>query len=317
METQARSAPDRAGREIRNVALLDLTGAEAATALDGVTRISNVATILAPESLLARLSSIPMENVAATVPVPEGTRTRVFSGQITLGGDALAGSDADHHEVLVAAGQLILTSPVTRVGYTDLILLGQVIAPTGSETALGAVSRRLSGQVLYYPYVEGATVRPLLAGTISGEALANIAGQPTDILLSVGNLVVTSPARRLGYQHVAVTGNVVVPKDTDSEILSRLIPLSGQVVSYSAPPRVFDGKDHFSADFFELLDEPITLVLDGKFSFDQDIPRELLLQKLAALVFDGKIRAPRHLVPVLQARSIARDGKIDVDTESD
>ena len=57
------------GREIHNVALLDLTGANSAAALDGVTRISRVSAILVPESLLPRLSSIPMDRVAATVPV--------------------------------------------------------------------------------------------------------------------------------------------------------------------------------------------------------------------------------------------------------
>ncbi|MBV8715148.1 MAG: hypothetical protein JOZ65_08775, partial [Chloroflexi bacterium] len=77
-------------REIHNVALLDLTGANSATALDGVTRISRVSAILVPESLLPRLSSIPMERVAATVPVRDGQRTRVMSGQIILSGDALA-----------------------------------------------------------------------------------------------------------------------------------------------------------------------------------------------------------------------------------
>ena len=312
METQSVSAPAPAGREIRDVALLDLTGADASTALDGVTRISHVATILVPESLLPKLSSIQLENVAATVPVPDGRRMKVWTGQITLSGEALS-AKASKDEALVVAGQLILTSPVREVGYADLILMGQIIAPTGSETALGAGATRLSGQVLYYPYVDGANVRTVFGSTVSGEALANVAGEPTDILLSVGNLVVTSPIQRLGYQHVVATGHVVVPRGTDSELLSRIIPVGGQLATYTAQPKVFEGKDHFSADFFELFDEPITLVLDGKFSFDQDISRELLLQKLAGLVLDGKISAPRHLVPVLQARSIARDGKISAD----
>lgn len=317
MEAQAKSAPDRPAREIRNVALLDLTGADASTALDGVTRISNVATILVPESLLPKLSSIPMEHVASTVPVPDGRRIKVWTGQITLSGDALANPNSQDDEWIVVAGQLVLTSPVQQMGRAELAVMGQIIAPTGSETALGAAISRLSGQVMYYPYVEGANVRVVFGGTISGEALANTGGEPTDILLSIGNLVVTSPIQRLGYRHIAGLGHVVVPKDLDGEQLSRFIPVGGQLAKYAAPPHVFDGKEHFSAGFFELFDEPITLVLDGKFSFDQDIPRELLLQKLAGLVFDGKITAPRHLVPVLQARSIARDGTISVDDAVD
>ena len=47
-------------REIKNVALLDLTGASSTDVLDNVAKISNVATILVPESLLGKLMTIPM-----------------------------------------------------------------------------------------------------------------------------------------------------------------------------------------------------------------------------------------------------------------
>jgi hypothetical protein len=96
--------PERQGREIRNVALLDLTGAQAATALEGVTRISHVAAILVPESLMSKLSGIELDRVAATIPVPDGRRTKVFSGQITLSGEALAGTgEADDDMSLPAS----------------------------------------------------------------------------------------------------------------------------------------------------------------------------------------------------------------------
>jgi hypothetical protein len=74
---------------------------------------------------------------------------------------------------------------------------------------------------------------------------------------------------------------------------------------------VFDGKDHFSAGLFELFEAPITLVLDGSYSFDDDVTPELLRRCVAAIVLDGKIRAPRRLVPMLQMLCIARDGKIE------
>jgi hypothetical protein len=300
------------GREIRHVALLDLTGANSATALDGVTRISHVSTILVPESLLPRLSSIPMEHVATTVPVRDGQRTRVMAGQILLSGEALASPDeGQRDDMLVIAGQLILTSPLKKVGYADLVVLGQVIAPTGSETAFGAGLTRLSGQVVYYPYVEGASVRTLTSNVISGEALANSGGQPTDILLATGQLVVTSPLQRLGYQQVVAIGHLVAPSATSGELLPRLISVGGQVVTSSGPVRAFEGKDHFSAGLFELFDEPITLVLDGSFSFDDDVAPELLRRSVSAIVLDGKIAAPRRLVPMLQLLCVARDGKIE------
>jgi hypothetical protein len=192
------------------------------------------------------------------------------------------------------------------VGYSDLIVLGQLVAPRGSETALGAGLRQMSGQAVYYPYVEGSDVRLLSSGAISGEALANVNGQPTDTLLVTGQLVVTSPIQRLGYQQVVAIGHVVVPRETDAGVLGRLTSVGGQLAEYAAPPRIFDGKDHFSAGFFELFEQPITLVLDGAFSFDEDVSPELFRRKVAGIVLDGTIRASRRLIPMLQHLSIAR-----------
>jgi hypothetical protein len=299
------------GREINHVALLDLTGAQAAHALEGVTRIKHVSAILVPESLLPRLTSIPMEHVAATVPVRDGQRARVMSGQIILSGEALGNpGDEQSQDMLVIAGQLIVTSPVSKVGYRDVVVLGQVLAPRGSEAALGAGLTRMSGQVAYYPYTDGATVRTISASGISGPALINAGGQPTDMLLATGSLVVTSPITELGYREVVAISHLVVPGATDTALLSRFASVTGQVLTWSAPPRLFDGKDHFTAGFFELFEEPITLVLDGKYTFDEDIPPELLRRAVAAIVLDGKISAPRRLVPMLQMLCIARDGRI-------
>src|SRR3954469_14344669 len=77
-------------RESKDVALLDLTGASGPDVLDGVTHISNVAAILVPESLLGKLLAIPMQHVAATVPIPDGKKVKVMSGQIVLSGEALS-----------------------------------------------------------------------------------------------------------------------------------------------------------------------------------------------------------------------------------
>lgn len=315
MDVHSQTDSDPPRREIRDVALLDLTGSQADAALEGVTRISHVATILVPHRLLPKLSSIPMDCVAATIPVADNARVRVFSGQITLSGEALANPDGRGEEMLVVAGQLIVTSPVQKVGFSELVVLGQLIAPTGSETALGAGLSRLSGQLVYYPYVEGARMRVLTSSAISGEALANASGDPSDVLLTPGVLVVTSPVQHVGYQQVLVLGTLVIPRDTDPAVVARLTAVTGQVVTYAAKPRVFDGHDHFSAGFFELFDEPMTLVLDGSFSFDQDIAPALLREKVAAIVLDGQMRAPKRLVPVLQMLCIARDGKIVADDE--
>jgi hypothetical protein len=297
--------------EIRQVAVLDLTGAAAGETLNGVTRIVNVATILAPENLLPRLSSIPMENVATIVPIPQGSRVRVLSGQMVLSGEALENADAEHDEVLVVAGQLVVTSPVKRVGYQQLIVMGQVLAPTGSETGLGAGLTRMSGQVQYYPYTEGANVRVITGSSrITAAELTNPTGQPTDILLNIGQLVIGDVPEKIGFERIVSVGQVLAPAGSEAVLAGRVAATAGNVFYYTAPPRIFDGKETFYGAFFELLDQPITLVLDGTFSFDEDVSPQVLKDKVAAIVFDGKLLAPRRLVPMLQVLAVARDGKI-------
>jgi hypothetical protein len=63
-------------------------------------------------------------DVATIVPVPSGGHVRVFTGQVLLSGEALAIPESDADEVLIVAGQLV--------------------APVGSETALGAGLTRSS-----------------------------------------------------------------------------------------------------------------------------------------------------------------------------
>jgi hypothetical protein len=305
-------------REICNVALLGLTGATCEQTLDGVGRIANVATILVPESLLGKLMAISMQDVAATVPIPDGKRVRVMSGQVTLSGEALANTDGPADEVLVVVGQLVITTPVQRVGFAQLISIGQVIAPVGSETALGAGLTRMTGQIAYYPYTPGAAVQVLIGTTrITGADLANPRGQPTDILIALGPLVIVGSVDTVGYQRVVAVGHVLAPRQHESALAGYLTALGGQIVHYSASPRIFDGKDSFSAAFFELLEEPVTLALNGRFAFEADVSPELLKGKVAEIVLHGKIVAPHRLVPMLQILTVARDGRIVADDDAE
>src|SRR5688572_23914857 len=154
-ETRDVGVATTAAREIRNVGMLDLTGLESPESLDGVVSIRNVGAIIVPEPLLARLSRIPMRNVGTTIPVPPGARPRVHSGNTVLNGEALANPDGGPDEVLVVSGNLILTSPATKVGFSHFIVSGNILAPEGSEAALGVGVTRLSGNLIFYPYAAG------------------------------------------------------------------------------------------------------------------------------------------------------------------
>jgi hypothetical protein len=137
------------GREIVNVGTLDLTTIQSADDLAGIERIRNVGLILVPEQLAHLIARIPMKNVGGVLPVPAGEKVKVLAGNLKMSGDALASPTGDE-ETLVVAGMLHLTSPVERVTYKRLIVAGMVLAPVGSEEALGAGLTRLAGNIVYY-----------------------------------------------------------------------------------------------------------------------------------------------------------------------
>lgn len=303
---------------IRNVGVLDLSGLDSPEVLDGVKSMINVGVIIIPEPLLPKLSRIPMRNVGVTIPVPKGARLRQLTGQTVLSGEALENPDGDKNDVLLVSGQLAITSPVEKVGFGQIMASGQVLAPQGSEAALGPAFSRLSGQVAYYPYTEGAAVRVQVGSQrMTGKSLANPAGQPSDILLVIGSLIVTSPVEQLGYQHLALIGTVLAPTGSEDALEGRVTSIGGGIIYYTAPPRVFDGKDRFGPAFFEYLDEPITLVMNGRFTIDDDVSPDLVRQKVAAVVLNGKLTASRDVASLIQARALTKSGVIDVSGAAD
>lgn len=142
-------AGDTGSGEISDVGVLDLTGMGSPEELSGIEAIRRVGVVLVPEHLTSRLAAVPMSEVGVTVPVPTGENVRMVAGQMRTTGEALAHPGAEE-DVLVVAGQLLITTPVERVGYAGMIVAGQVYAPEGSEGALMAGITRLTGQVLYY-----------------------------------------------------------------------------------------------------------------------------------------------------------------------
>jgi hypothetical protein len=301
----------RLAGEINDVALLDLTPLRSAEELAGITRISDVAIMLVPESLMAAAVGIPMDDVAMVVPVPDGVEVRVHTGSLVMGGEALAGPGVEHATLLVT-GTLILTSPVDKVAYRQIIVMGLVLAPSGSESALGAGLTRVTGSVDYYPYAEGQEVR-VSTGQVraDGELFANPTGGPDDVLVVAGQLIVTGPVAKVGYRRVVVAGQMLAPRDSQ-RVLGPATAVKGQLVWYTGQPRFFVGKERFGRSFFELLDQPLALALVGRFEIDPDVPPELLRDKVEEITLVGKLIAPRQLVGVLQLLTTEKLGEITV-----
>jgi hypothetical protein len=300
-----------AAREITNVGVLDLTALEGPEALDGVRQIKNVGVILVPQPLVQKLSTIPAQNVGTTIPLPAGAKIKAFTGATVMSGEALANPDGDPNEVLLVTGSLALTTPVRQVGYQHFVVSGSVLAPEGSEAALGAGISRMTGSLAYYPYSEGSTVRVRTGfQQLSGADLANPAGQESDILLVLDTLAVTSQVDRLGYQHLVVVGSMIAPPGSEPALSGRVTMVGGQIVYSDARPRIFNGRDELARAFFEYLDEPVLLMINGHCTFEDDVTPDVLKAKLRGIMLNGVIEAPRATVPIIQALTLAKNGSI-------
>ncbi len=296
---------------VENVPVLDLSHTTWEEDLAGIDRIANVGAVVVPENLAHALTRISMENVGSVVPVPTGAHVRVHTGVITLGGDALAHSGGDH-EVLVVIGGILFTSPITRIGYREVIVIGMVLAPRGSESVLGTGLTRMTGMVHYYRYAEGQQLRPLTGQqTVSGSTLANQGGSPDDVLVLTGQTIVSGQVDAVGFQQIYYTGQMFVPRDSES-VLAPFLAGAGQLVWYDGSPRFFIGDETFGRGFFELIDEPLALLLVGSFRIDDDVPANLLREKVTSISLVGSLVAPKELIPAAQVLTTTKHGDISV-----
>ncbi|WP_219834042.1 hypothetical protein [Paenibacillus sp. R14(2021)] len=138
------------GTVIENVGVLELIEIKP-EALEAVTLIQNVGLILVTESLSGALLSIPQRNVGMTITLPstEG-KVKMVTGQVTVSGDLFANRQGSPQDILVISGQIVLTSMIEQVGFKEVIVVGQLIAPKKAENDLAAAVTRLVGQIAYY-----------------------------------------------------------------------------------------------------------------------------------------------------------------------
>lgn len=278
--------------------------------LAAVSRIENVGMVIVPESLAAAYAAIPASGVGGVVYVPDGANVRVHVGPLVVGGDGLGAAD----DVLAVVGILAVTSPVTGPVPKQVHVVGSVLAPRGSEPALGAVLGTIVGSVTYYPYAEGQDVKVLTGQTkLSAAMLANAAGQPGDVLLAAGQVLVTGTVTRVGYAQVILTGQVIGPA-ASRDVLEPRLQVQGQSAWYRTDePRVIYDDTRVGPEFFRLLDRPVSLVVFGDLAIGPGVTADMVKAKVTDIVLFGKITAPADLVAVLQVLTTEAFGDIRAD----
>jgi hypothetical protein len=265
--------------------------------LAAISRIENVALVIVPESLAAAYTAIPSSQVAATIYVPDGANVRVHTGALVVGGDGIGAAD----DVLIVTGMLIITSPVTGPVPQRIYVIGSVLAPRGSEAALGPALAGGSGGVSYYPHRDDQDVR-VLSGQVrlSGAMLANPAGRAGDILVTAGQVAVTGAVSTLGYRLVLVAGQFAAPA-ASRDAIEPYVQVQGQAGWYQGEnPRVFYQDTALGPDFFRLLDKPVSLVVFGDLTIADGVTEDMVREKVTSVVLFGDATAPAGLVAVLQ-----------------
>jgi hypothetical protein len=275
--------------------------------LAAISRIEGVALVIVPESLAGAYAAIPASGVAATVYVPDGANVRVHTGALVVGGDGLGAAD----DVLIVTGMLIITSPVTGPVPHRIHVIGSVLAPRGSESALGPALAGGTGGVSYYTPT-GAQDIKVLSGQVrlSGAMLANPAGAPDDLLIAAGQVVVTGQVATVGYRQVIIAGQLAAPEASRDAIEPR-IQVQGQAAWYRGDdPRVFYDDTSLGPDFFRLLDHPVSLVVLGDLTIADGVTETMMREKVTGISLFGDATVPPGLMGMVQALTTDAFGSI-------
>lgn len=278
--------------------LLDLSPLRTPDDLAHITAVDRVATVIVPESLAAAYARIPTSRVATTLYVPDGANVRVHTGMLVVGGDGVGSAD----DVLIVIGLLIITSPITGPVPRQVRVVGSVLAPRGSEPALGPALAGGVGSVTYYRYVEDQHVK-VYSGQVrvSGTAFGHSNGGPSDVLVLAGQVVVSGTIDEVRYGQVLTAGQCVLP-EAAQELLEPVLEGQGQVVWYrGARPWVVTEPTELTAEFFRLLDEPVGLVVLAELTVTTGVTADLVREKVASVALLANVVAPAEAVPALQA----------------
>jgi hypothetical protein len=195
---------------IHDIGMLDLRSAKTMDDLSGITQISDVGLVLVPEHLMAAfIGKVAISDVGGMIPVPEGGNIQVMTGEIRITGEMLAGGNPDN--VLILVGDVIITTPISAIGYKELRVFGQLTAPRGSETALASKMGQLSGDCFYYP----ANARTLTGNTTLGREFLEYLPELTALVvrgeLNIENEV-TVEQFRAKVTEVVLFGTIHAPK---------------------------------------------------------------------------------------------------------
>ena len=175
---------------------------------------------------------------------------------------------------------------------------GCILVAESRQGALANVAKKNVGVII--PIPDGAKIK-LHVGQLkmSGEAL-EIADDPDALLIIVGQLLITSPLKKIGYKRVHIIGQVLAQRGSEDAIVRGVSNMIGQVIYYSGEARFFVGKESFGREFLEFSETPLTMILIGEYEFAPDVTVDVLKKRVAEIILIGMLKAPKALLPIVQ-----------------
>lgn len=142
----------------------------------------------------------------------EGQDVKMLSGQVKLSGAMLANPAGRPEDILVAAGQVVVTGEVTTVGYRTVVISGQFAGPAASRDTIEPVAH-IQGQAGWY---EGGSPRVFNADASLGPEFFRALDRPVSLVV-FGDLTVgagvTEAMMREKITGITVFGDATAPPE--------------------------------------------------------------------------------------------------------
>jgi len=140
----------------------------------------------------------------------DGQQVKVLSGQVKLSPAVLANTAGRPDDILVVAGEVVVTGEVTSVGYGMTLIAGQLAAPAASRDVLEPAIQT-QGQVTWY---EGANPRVFNGSASIGPDFLRLLAAPTALVV-LGDLTLEEGVSEAvlveKISGLAVFGDVIAP----------------------------------------------------------------------------------------------------------
>ena len=143
---------------------------------------------------------------------------------------------------------------------------------------------------------------------MTGEALA--AGPSETILVVIGQFMVSSIPKEVGYKEIRVIGQLMAPRGSESVLAAKLTQVNGQTIYLPENARMVFGDERIGRQFLSYLDDRTAFVVFGNLAFESDVDADSVREKVGELVVLGDVEGPKELVPLLQVLARERYGNI-------